>query len=150
MARLPEDEKSAYVSRRKSDHEEIENLRILAAKELSEQVKKLRMNSDENEENNDSLGIKKNIPASNNLKTQASKWTLEIAEARRACEASFRKAAGLGQIIVTAGYSGEIRLFENIRQGQLQSQIQSMDNVKLSQETEYLEQRLKILEKRQN
>ena len=43
----------------------------------------------------------------------------------------------------------EIRLLENIRQGQLQSQIQSMDNVKLSQETEYLEQRLKILEKRQ-
>ncbi len=113
MARMPEDEKSAYVSRRKSDHEEIENLRILAAKELSEQVKKLRMNSDENEENNDSLGVKKNIPASNNLKTQASKWTLEIAEARRACDASFRKAAGLGQIIVTAGYSGEIRIFEN-------------------------------------
>ena len=111
MARMPENEKSAYVSRRKSDKEEIESLRILAAKELSEQVKQLRMNSEGNEKKDD----KKDTPASssNSIKAQASKWALEIAEAKKTCEASFRKAAGLGQIIVTAGYSGEIRIFEN-------------------------------------
>jgi len=111
MARMPENEKDAYVSRRKSDQEEIENLRILAAKELSEQVKKLRMNSEETEIKDGKKSATSS--SSRSLKSQASKWTLEIAEAKKACEASYRKAAGLGQIIVTAGYSGEIRIFEN-------------------------------------
>ena len=112
IARMPEEEKSAYVSKRNSYREEIENMRNQAAKELSEQVKKLRLETDE--KNDDGRAKNDDSPRKNNLKTRSSKWTLEIAEAKKACDASYRKSAGLGQIIVTAGYSGEIRIFESL------------------------------------
>jgi len=112
IARMPEEEKSAYVSKRNSDREEIENMRNQAAKELSEQVKRLRLETDE--KNDDGRAKNDDSPRKNNLKTRSSKWTLEIAEAKKACDASYRKSAGLGQIIVTAGYSGEIRIFESL------------------------------------
>ena len=43
----------------------------------------------------------------------------------------------------------EIRLQEFIKNSHLQASIQHQDNIKLARETEYLEERLKIIEKRQ-